>query len=210
MLFRMDPPACRLTAYKAYLAVWDKMIKHSHGITAPAYAGQHCRREFSLYLQDLPFGLPADHTLEIPHHGGEWMGPHDRTKDIVCVRHPLCPFPHCFIYSIFKCLRPTCHWMYLCPQQLHPVNIQRLAPGVLPSHKYFTFHPQQCSRRGSGYPVLAGTSFCYDPCFSHFFCQQHLAQYIIDFMGACMVQIFTFEIDFRPYKLAGHFLGIIQ
>ena len=48
------------------------------------------------------------------------------------------------------------------------------------------------------------------PCFAHLFGQKRLAQYIIDLVGAGVVQILPFQVDFGTAKILCHLFCVIQ
>ena len=49
--------------------------------------------------------------------------------------------------------------------------------------------------------MLASTGFSDNACFTHAFGKQNLAQAIIDFVAACVVQLIALEIDFSPAQM---------
>ena len=58
--------------------------------------------------------------------------------------------------------------------------------------------------------MLTGAGFGNDPVFPHAAGQDDLAQDIVNFMRACVVELVTLEIDFRAAQMLGQTLGIIQ
>ena len=58
--------------------------------------------------------------------------------------------------------------------------------------------------------MLTGAGFCNYPGLAHLFRQKHLTDDIVDFMGTCVVQIFTLQINFRPAQIPGHLPGIVE
>ena len=101
---------------------------------------------------------------------------------------------------------PFCNRDDLCAEQAHPVDIERLAYGILFSHEYHAFHSHE--RRGSrgGYAVLSGAGFGNQACLSHFFGQQRLAQHIVNLVGPGMVEVLALEID-RTAQAPGAFFS---
>ena len=94
-------------------------------------------------------------------------------------------------------------------QQTHPVYVQGLPPGVLP-HEHHARHPHEGGSGGGGHAVLSGAGLGDEPGFSHLFRQQRLAQYVVDLMGAGVVQIFPLEVDFCTTQVAGHLFRIVE
>ena len=126
------------------------------------------------------------------------------------VRNPAGPLTHGFRYSVLQGRRTAFHRMDLRSQKAHPVHVQRLPLRIFLSHEDLTLHVHQRRRRGCGYPVLPGSCLRDDTCFSHFLCQKYLSQHIIDLVGARMVQILPFQVDFCPAQVLCHASGIIK
>ena len=95
-------------------------------------------------------------------------------------------------------------------QQTHFVYIQCLALDIFFSHKYFAFHSHQSCSCGRCHTMLACSGLCNHTGLTHFLCQQHLSQHIVDFMSTGMVQIFTFQINLCSTQILCHFLCKIQ
>ncbi len=60
--------------------------------------------------------------------------------------------------------------MYFCAKQTHPVDIQRLAPGIFLAHKDLAFQVHQGGSGSCGDAVLPCAGFRNNSCFAHFFC----------------------------------------
>ncbi len=187
-----------------------KIVKHPHRIASAADTGKHRIRQLALCLQNLFPCFFADDTLKVAHHHGIRVRSHNRTYYIGGVVHTGGPVPHGFINRILQCACSCRDRMYLCTQQLHAVNIQRLPFGIFHAHKDFAFHVKQCRSGCSRNAVLARASLCNNACFSHFFCKQCLPKHVIDFMGARMVQILALKVNFRTAEVFCHFLCIIK
>ena len=61
-----------------------------------------------------------------------------------------------------------------------------------------------------GHAVLACACLGNDALFAHTAGEDDLAQYVVDLMRACVVQLVTLEIDFCTAKLFGRAGGVIQ
>jgi hypothetical protein len=77
------------------------------------------------------------------------------------VVHTPCPFLHGFVHGILERLRARCCAVYLCAEQFHPVDVQRLPFHVLRTHENLTFHVEQCGGCGCGDTVLPCACFGY-------------------------------------------------
>ena len=199
-----------LTADESNRLIRNEMIKGPDGVGSSSHACHHCIRKTSLLLQDLFSGFSGDHSLEIPDNGGKWVRSHDRTKAVVSIIDAFGPFPHGFGYRILQCCGTGGHRDHFGSQELHPVYIQCLTPGILFPHEHNTLHVHQRCRRGCGDSVLTGSCFCNQAGLPHFLCQKSLSQNIIDLMRTGVIQIFPFQIDLRSSQIPGHFFRIIK
>ena len=138
------------------------------------------------------------------------MGSHDGSQHVMRVLHPAGPLPHRLVDRVLQGLGAAGHRVDFGPQQLHAVHVQGLPVRVLLSHKDLTLHAHKGRHGGGSYPVLAGSRLGDDPGLSHLFCQQHLAQDIVDLVGACVVQILPLQINFCPSQIPSHLLRIIK
>ena len=100
--------------------------------------------------------------------------------------------------------------MDLCSEETHFIYVQSLTLGILFSHEYLTFHAHQCCCSCSCHAVLACAGLSDHTSLAHFFCQKHLPKYVVDFMGSCVVQILTFQIDLGSAKVLGHMCRIVK
>ena len=206
----VQPPPRRLAADEPHALVAYEVVEHPHGVAASAHAGHHRGGQPPLFFEDLGPGLLADDALEIPDNHGERMRPHYRAQYIMGVRHPFGPLPHGLVDRVLKGHGAAGHRMHLGPQQLHAVDVQGLALGVLLAHENLAFQPQQGRRRGGGHAVLARAGFRDDPGFSHLLGQQRLSQHVVDFVGSGVVEILPLDVDLRPAQILRHLLRIIQ
>ena len=81
-------------------------------------------------------------------------------------------------------------------QHFHFLYVDMLAFYVRLSHINDAFHIHQCTYGSGCHSVLSGTCFGDDTFLSHAACQQDLPDSVVDFVGACMVQVFPFQIQF--------------
>ena len=58
--------------------------------------------------------------------------------------------------------------------------------------------------------MLAGTGFRNDTSLAHFLGKETLTEGIVDFVGTGMIEVFSFEINFRAAQIFRHFAGIIE
>ena len=88
---------------------------------------------------------------------GEGVRPHDGTKAVVGIGNAAGPFAHGLADGILQGGGAGGNGHDLRAQQPHFVYVQRLALGILLTHKDNTFHAHQGGGSGGGYAVLACT-----------------------------------------------------
>ena len=200
----------RLAADQPHFFVRNKVIKSADGIGSASHAGDHRRGELSLFFQNLLPCLFRNNRLEISYNRRKRMRPHDGSKHIVRVLHPAGPLTHGLVYGILQYHGATFYVMHLRSQQLHAVYIQLLALAVQLSHKNFTLHVQKSGNRRRCHPVLSGTGLGDHTGLSHLFGQKDLTEAVIDLVGTGVIQILSFQINFRSTQIGSHFLCFVE
>ena len=102
-----------------------------------------------------------------------------------------CPFAERFVYGIFERARARIDGAHFGTEQAHLVHVERLALGVLATHVHHALHVEQRRGRGGCHAVLPGARFGNQARFAHLFCQQRLAQHVVDLMCAGVVEVFA-------------------
>ena len=77
------------------------------------------------------------------------------------------------------------------------------------AHKYLALHPHQGADGGCRDSVLPGSGLSYHSGLAHLPGQQDLTYGVVDFVGACVVAVFAFEVE-AAAVLAAHPVGIVQ
>ena len=205
-----DSSAGGFAADEPYFLILDKMIKRPYGVAASSYAGDHRIRQPSFLFQHLLFDFFGNHCLKITDDSWERMGAHNRPQTVMGIIHPAGPFPHCLGNRVLQCGGSGFDRNHPGSQQTHFIYIESLAPGIFLAHIDYTFHSHQRRRGSCSHSVLAGPGFRNKSCFPHFLGQKRLAQYIVDLMGAGVVQIFSFQINLCSAQIFCHFFCVIE
>ena len=120
-----------------------------------------------------------------------------RCADYVkCVENAGYPVAHGFVHGVFERSRAAGHRNNLGAQYLHSENVRRLAADVFFAHEYTALHAEKRRHCCRGYTMLAGAGFGNDFFLPHAARQKRLPQRIINFVGAGMIEVFPFEINF--------------
>jgi hypothetical protein len=81
------------------------------------------------------------------------------------------------------------------PEQLHPIDVERLTIHVLLAHVHDTLEPEESTGGRGGHPVLTGTRLGDDPALPHPLSQKGLPERVVDLVRPRMVQILPLEVD---------------
>ena len=76
-------------------------------------------------------------------------------------------------------------------------------------HKHLTLHVHQRTDSCGSHPMLACTSLGDDTGLTHLLGQQDLSDGVVDLVGTCVVQVFTFQIELTAVVLT-HALGKVE
>lgn len=190
----------------------DVGVEDAHGIAAAAHAGDH---SIGLLFGAQKFGhlrqaLIADDLLEVAHHHGIGMGAGHGTDDVEGVIHVGHPVTHGFVERILEGLGAGLHGHHGGTQQLHSVDVGALAFHVLGTHVDDAFQAVARADGGRGYAMLAGTGLGNDAGLAHALGEHGLADHVIDFVRAGVVQVFALEVDLRASHLTRHAVCVIN
>ena len=126
---------------------------------------------------------------------GEGIGPDDGTDDVVGVAHVGHPVADGLVGGVLERARTRVHGTHLGPQQLHAIDVQRLALDILRAHVDHALEIEERTHGRGGHPVLPGAGFGDDAALAHPARQQRLPEGVVDLVGAGVVEILALEVD---------------
>ena len=196
--------------------VLDVGVEDAHGIRATAHAGDHGIRLRAgaasglEHFRHLHQTFVANHALKIPHH--HWIGvwPGYGADDVERVVHVGNPVAHGFVECILQRLAAALHRHHGGSQQLHAVHVGALALDVFAAHIDHAFQPVTGADGGGRHTVLAGAGFCNHARLAHALGEHGLANGVVDFVGAGVVQVFALEKNLRATHLAAHACCVVH
>ena len=108
-----------------------------------------------------------------------------------------------FVERILERLLTACDRDDIGAHQPHAKDIQALASHVLGAHVNIALQPKQRRDGGGGNAVLPGARLRDHPLLAHAHGEQRLADGVIDFVGAGVIQIFALEINLAAAEMFG-------
>ena len=128
-------------------------------------------------------------------------------KRIVDVGNPI---THGLVQGVFEGSRAALDGHHLGAQQLHTIDVQRLALDVFGAHVHHAFQAQARRHGGTGHAVLAGTGFGNHPRLAAVLGQERLADGVVNLVRAGVVEVFALEPDLGAADFSGPTFGVIQ
>ena len=190
--------------------VGDEVVEHPHGVGAAAHTGADGVGQLAFDFHQLALGFLPNDFLKVTHHLWIGVGAHHGTDQIMGGFHVGGPVAHGLVDGVLQRSGAAVDRYHLCAQQLHAVDVERLAFHVCCPHIDFAFHSEQRSGGRCRHAVLASASLRNDALFAHAFRQQNLAQDIVDLVGARVVEVLALDIDLCAAEILCHFLRIVE
>ena len=203
-------------ADQARVLVRDVGVEDAHGVAATAHAGDdgiRLRGGNALrgqHLGHLRQAFGADHALEVAHHHRVGVRAGHGADDVEGVVHVGHPVAHGFVQRVLQRLAAGFDRDHGGAQQLHAVDVGRLAFHVLGAHVDHAFQPVACADGGRGHAVLAGAGLGDDARLAHALGEHGLADHVVDLVRAGVVEVFALQIDLRPAQLAAGARGVVD
>ncbi len=131
-------------------------------------------------------------------------------EDVVRRAHIRDPVAHRLVDGVLQRSRTRADATHLRAQQAHPQNVQLLPAHVLLHHVDDAFEAQQRTHGGRGDAVLARAGLSDDALFAHAFCQQTLAERVVDLVRAGVQQVLALQVNLRAAELLAQPLGEVK
>ena len=190
--------------------VVDIVVNGSGGIASAAYAGYEIVRTIAPFLfHELLLNLLADNRLQACHHIGIGMRAYGGADDVIGVGRVAAPVAYGLVGGVFQGHVAAGYGDYGCSQHLHFLYVDVLTLHIGLAHIYDALHIHQCADGGGGDAVLSRSCLGDDAVLAHAARQQNLADGVVDFVRAGVVQVFPFQINPATVLLRQAF-GLIQ
>ena len=126
-----------------------------------------------------------------------------RTDDVVRLTNRAHPVAHRFVGRVFERLRTGIDFDHFRAHQTHAEHVQLLPPHVFAAHVDAAFEAEACARGCRRDTVLAGARFSNDARLPHALCEQRLPKRVVDFVRACVCQVFALQPNLRATRVRG-------
>ena len=145
--------------------------------------------------------LAPDDALELAHHPGERVRPHDRSDAVVRVADAGDPLAQGLVDRVLERAAARRDGDHRRPEQLHAKDVELLAYGVDLAHVDRALKTQAGRRGRGGDAVLAGAGLGDDAALAHATRQQRLADDVVDLVRAGVGQVLALGEDPDPEAL---------
>jgi hypothetical protein len=189
--------AGRLDADQPHVRILEERVEEAHGVRAAADAGDAQIRQPPFALEHLRARLHADDALEIAHQRGVRMRPHHRADAVVGRADVRDPVAHCLVDGVLERARAAGHGVHAGAEELHLEDVQRLPGDVLLAHVDLARDAEERARRRRGDAVLPGARLRDHALLAHVPREQHLAEDVVDLVGARVREVLALQIDLR-------------
>ena len=152
----------------------------------------------------------ADHRLEVAHQFRVGVGAGDGADDVKGVAHMGHPVAQGIVHGVLQGRRAAGDAMDPGAQELHAEDVEGLAADILGPHEDLALQTEQRGDGGGRHPVLAGAGLGDHLLLPHAPGQQHLADGVVDLVGAGVVEVLALEVDLRPAALFGQSPGKVE
>src|SRR5690606_15965306 len=147
--------------------------------------------------------LPADHRLEVAHHGRIRVRTRRGADDVIGVLDIGHPVSERLVHGVLERAGARGHRVDLGAQPLHADHVGLLALDIGCAHEDLARYSVARADRRHRYAVLAGARLGDDAGLAHTLRQKDLAQAVVDLMAAGVVELVALEVDLRAARPAG-------
>jgi hypothetical protein len=138
------------------------------------------------------------------------MRANDRAEDVVSRFDATHPIAHRFIDGVPQRAGAARNRSHLSPQQLHTRHIRRLPADIFFPHVDDAFQAEMRAGRRSANAMLSGARLGDHAAFTHAERKERLAERVVDFVCAGVVEIFSLQPNLGAAALLRKSLGKIQ
>ena len=120
------------------------------------------------------------------------------------------PVAQCFVHGVFEGAGARDDRYDLCAQQFHTEYVGLLALDVGLPHVDHAGQAEAGRHGRGGHAVHTGTGFRDDALLAHLLGQQYLADAVVDFVRAGVVQLFAFKVNARAAEVIRKSFGKVE
>mmetsp|Transcript_18127 Transcript_18127/g.28119 ORF Transcript_18127/g.28119 Transcript_18127/m.28119 type:complete len:301 (+) Transcript_18127:2712-3614(+) len=199
-----------LDADDADLWVIQEGIEQAHRVRPPTDRGNNRIGKATFRFDHLFADFLANDGLKITDHGRIRVRSGDCADAIKRVAHIGHPIAKGIVHGIFERTTARSHRDHFSPQELHSEHVGGLTFDIMRTHIDDAFQAEFGADRGCSHTVLARSGFCDDPGLAHAAGQDDLAQHVVDFMRAGVVQLVALHVNFGTAQFLRQAFGVIK
>ena len=154
--------------------------------------------------------LLSHDALEVTDNRWEWVRPHRAPNQIVRVSHIGHPVPHGFVDGVLQCCLSIMDQDHLCPQSVHPEDIELLPLAVHSVHVHRAVQSQLGANGRRGDAVLPCPHLGNDARLSNLLGQECLSDGVVDLVRTHVHQILALEPDGCPVAVFCELVGLVE
>ena len=205
-----DATTARLGQHDLHAGVVHIVVDGAGGVASSAHASDEIIGIIaSDFLLQLPFQFLRDDTLHLGHDVGVGVGTHGGAHDVERVVGMAAPVANGLRAGVAERHVARANGIDRRSEHLHALHVGVLALHVGGSHEDLTLHVHQRAHCGGSHAMLSGTRFGDDACLAHLLRQQNLADGVVDFVCARMVEVLALEVELASILLA-HSSGVVE
>ena len=205
---RVQTLAGGLNADQLHAGIGQEFGKHANRVGAAADAGGHHIRQLVVLRQKLRPRFAPDDALKVAHHFGKRVRPDHRADGVDEVDRVFQVLLKRAIDRVLERARAARDGHQFAAQNFHLDDVGVLFGDVDFAHVNFAVDAHQRTSRGQRHAVLASAGLGNHFGLAHVLGQQRLAQAVVNFVRAGVVEVFAFQINLRPALARRQALGM--
>src|SRR5450631_3384874 len=194
----VEATAGSLDADQLDTSVIEECGEHADRVAAAADARNHGAGKGSPPLQAVGARLVADDALEDAHQRRVGVRTDAAADHVMSVADVGDPVADRLVGGVLERAGAAVDGDDRGTQEAHAIDVDRLAAHVLTAHVHRAAEAGSSACRGGGHAMLAGAGLRDDPALAHALGEHHLAEGVVDLVGAGVEQVLALQPDLRP------------
>src|SRR5450631_263583 len=194
----VEATAGSLDADQLDTSVIEECGEHADRVAAAADAGNHGAGKGSPPLQAVGARLVADDALQDAHQRRVGVRTDAAADHVMSVADVGDPVADRLVGGVLERAGAAVDGDDRGTQEAHAIDVDRLAAHVLTADVHRAAEAGSSACRGGGHAMLAGAGLRDNPALAHALGEHHLAEGVVDLVGAGVEQVLALQPDLRP------------